>query len=162
MRTKVVIFYLEILSIILAMCFGLGSGSQEEISLQQKTVKADLIVIGRVIDAESSWDETKSNIYTYVSLSLEEVIKGCSSKKDITIKILGGAVGEIGAIVNEMPSFRKGERTLLFLERDLRSDNFFVVYGRYGKYEISQNNTVISKGVPLAEFLNEIRRYIPK
>jgi len=162
MRTKV--FVLSALSAILSMCFSLGLRSQEAIdveSLEQKTVKADLIVIGRVIDAESKWDETRSNIYSYVSLSLEEVIKGCSLKKDITIRITGGAVGEIAAIVQEMPSFRKGERAIVFLERDLRSDNYLVLYGRYGKYEISHGNTV-SGGVPLPEFLDKIRQYIPK
>jgi hypothetical protein len=162
-RTKV--FVPSALSVLLSVCVSPALRPQEAIdveSLEQKTVKADLIVIGRVIDAESKWDETRSNIYSYVSLSLEEVIRGCSSTKDITIRITGGAAGEIAAIVQEMPSFRKGERALVFLERDPHSDNFLVVYGRYGKYEISQNNTVISRGVPLAEFLNKIRQYIPK
>jgi hypothetical protein len=147
------------------MCFSLGLRSQEEISLEsleQKTVKADLIVIGRVIDAESRWNETKSNIYTYVSLSIEEEIKGHSTKEVITIKILGGAVGEIGTFIHEMASFRKGEKALVFLKRDLRSDYFVVLYGQYGKYEINQDDIVISGAVPLAEFLTEIRRYIPK
>ena len=167
-RTKV--FVLSALSALLSMCLGPALRSQERISiesleqnnLEQKTLKADLIVIGRVINGESKWDEKKSNIYTYVSLSLEEVIKGGSPKKDITIKILGGTVGEITGIVNEMPSFRKGERALVFLERDLRSDNYLVLTGRYGKFEISQNDIVTSGGVPLAEFLDEIRQYIPK
>ena len=162
--TRTRVFILAALSVVLSMCFSLGLRSQEAIdveSLEQKTVKADLIVIGRVIDAKSSWNETRSQIYTYVSLSLEEIIKGCSLKKDITIRITGGAVGEIGAVVPEMASFRKGERALVFLERDLHSDHYLVLYGRYGKYEISHGNTV-SGAVPLPEFLDKIRQYIPK
>ena len=163
MRTKT--FVLSALSAILSICFSLELKSQEEISvesLEQKTVKADLIVIGRVIDAKSSWDETKSNISTYVSLSIEEEIKGHSSKEDIVIRVPGGAVDEIGTRVPEMASFRKGERALVFLIRDLRSDYFFVLYGQYGKYEIDQDNMVTSDAVPLPEFLNEIRQFIPK
>jgi hypothetical protein len=125
-------------------------------------VKADLIVIGRAIDVKTRWDETRSMIYTYVSLSLEEAIKGCSSKKDIMIRVPGGVVDEIGTFVPEMASFRKGERALVFLIRDLRYDNCFVLYGQYGKYEIDQYNVVTSEEVPLPEFLNEIRRYMPK
>ena len=163
MRTKA--FVLSALSAILSMCFSLGLRSQEEISLEsleQKTVKADLIVIGRVIDVKSRWDATKSKISTYVSLSLEEAIKGCSSKKDIMIRIPGGVIDKIGTFVPEMASFRKGERALVFLIRDLRSDNYFVLYGQYGKYEIDQYNVVTSEEVPLPEFLNEIRQFIPK
>lgn len=162
MRTKA--FVLSALSAILSMCFSLGLRSQEEISvesLEQKTVKADLIVTGRVIDVKTRRNETRSNIYTYVSLSIQEAIKGHSSKKDIMIKVPGGVVGDIGTRVPEMAGFRKGERALVFLIRDLRSDYFFVLYGQYGKYEIDDDNMVMSEEVvPLAEFLNEIRQYI--
>jgi hypothetical protein len=164
MRTKV--FVLSALSAILSMCFSLGLRSQEAIdveSLEQKTVKADLIVIGRVIDVKTRWDETRSKIYTFVSLALEEAIKGHSSKKNIMIRVPGGEVDEIGTFVPEMASFRKGERALVFLIRDLRSDNFFVLYGQFGKYEIEQDNMVmLEEAVPLPEFLNKIRKYIPK
>lgn len=145
------------------MSFSLGLGSQEEMSLERKTGESDLIIIGRVIEVKTAWDETKSLIYTFVSLSVEENIKGYSPNKDVTIKIPGGIIeGEMGAWVPGMPRFQKGERVLLFLLRDSCSDNFFVANGVHGKYLITEENTVASEEVPLPAFLKEIRRNILK
>jgi hypothetical protein len=164
MRTKVAMFYLVIASVILATCFCLGFSFQREVSLEQKTAEADLIVVGKVEDVESRWDDpnSKSMIYTYVSLSVEEIVKGSSPGKDITIRFSGGVVDGIGAWTGGMPSFRKGDRVLLFLSRDLYSDNFFVLGGAIGKYQISPKNMVESTGKILPEFLEMVRRYIDK
>ena len=164
MRTKVFIVISAGFGLVFALCYHLGFCLQEEITLQQKTAEADLIVVGTVNNVEARWNDptSKSQIYTYVSLSLKEDVKGSSPDKDITIRILGGEVDGIGARVEGMPVFLKGEKVLVFLIRDLHSDNFFVLGGTAGKYQIGPDNMVGSTGKTLPEFLNEVRLYIDK
>jgi hypothetical protein len=160
--TRTYISILATLSMILSVSLLAAVESQTDASFKQKTAEADLIVVGRVTGEESKWSEPKKNIYTYAYISIEEYIKGFSLDKDITIRCLGGTVGDIVSAVPGMASFEKGERVVVFLIRDLRSDNFFVVRGMYGKYKIREDNTVASIEVSLPEFLDEIRRYIPE
>jgi len=163
MRTKSSIFVLSSLCAVFSMSLSLGLRSQVEMSLERKTVRADLIVTGRVIELKTAWNEPKTRIYTFVSLSIEENIKGASPNKEITIRVPGGIIeGEIGTRVPGMPSFRKEERVLLFLIRDPRSDNFFVLNGVSGKYLIAEDDMVASEEMSLLAFLKEIKQLIPK
>jgi len=161
MKTRSSVFGSAALSIIFILPPGSELGFQEELTLQQKAIKADLILVGKVTDAETR-EEPKGMIYTYITVSIEENIKGNPGKDKIIIRVTGGEVDGIAAIWEGMPSFSKGERVLVFLLQDLRfsPDCFFLVRGNQGKYSIAPNNIVLSIGKPLPEFVDEIRRYI--
>lgn len=165
MRTKVFIVISAGFGLVFAICSRLGFCLQEELSLQQKTARAELIVVGTVNNVEARWDNptSKSMINSYVSLSIEELIKGSPPDKDITITVAGGTVDGISAVIEGMPGFFKGEKVLVFLIRDNYSDNFVVLNCRAGKFSIRRvDNMVGSTGKTLPEFLDEVRLYITK
>ena len=163
MKTRSSVFGSAVLSIVFILSPGLEIGFQEKITLQKKTEEADLIVVGRVKNTETRWDDLtlKSMINGYVTLSIEEEIKGSSTEKDITIEVPGGMVDGVGVVIMApMAHFLKGERVLVFLLRDLHSSNFFVLGGIIGKYTIEPNNGMAFSGKSLSEFIAEIREYI--
>jgi hypothetical protein len=78
--------------------------------------EADQIVVADVLSVEAAWDLQRRAIHTTVSVGVRENWKGQSPGEGrITIRQLGGTVGEIEMKVHGMPRFEKGERSLLFL-----------------------------------------------
>ena len=53
---------------------------------------ANVIVTAEVIRVRSRWDDAVGGIYTYVTVRIEEVLKGNVSRRRITLKQLGGRV----------------------------------------------------------------------
>jgi hypothetical protein len=89
-----------------------------ESGVEDLTNKADSIVIGEVTDVKSEWNQERTAIYTYVTILVKEWVKGQSTDNTITIKQLGGKVGNIGMEVSECAKYAKGEEVLIFLESD--------------------------------------------
>jgi hypothetical protein len=103
---------------------------------------------------QSQWED--GNIFTYVSVSIEQYVKGAGDK-EVAIKIPGGRVGDIIQLVSDTPSFRIGERMLLFLK-----DDFFQVVGwRQGKFAIINRKVAVENVVEdETDFINRIRRIL--
>jgi hypothetical protein len=78
---------------------------------------AEQIVVGDVLSVESAWDENHRTIHTAVSVGVQESWKGTTpSGGRVSIRQLGGTVGDIEMSVHGMARFSTGERALLFLE----------------------------------------------
>ncbi len=124
--------------VVLMFCFiSQNIFSQERNSLENLTKRADIIIIGIVKKIESQWNKDKTRIWSFVKIDLEEIIKGNYVQKEITIRVLGGEVEDIGMEVSNSPKFKVNEHFLCFLQKD--SDNTFAVTGwEAGKY-IRQN-----------------------
>ncbi|MFY9571181.1 MAG: FG-GAP-like repeat-containing protein [Blastocatellia bacterium] len=101
-------------------------------------VEARAIVRGKVLSVASSFDEQHNNIYTYITIKVQEVLKGQISERRIVIKEPGGQVGEQGSIVFGTPQFKPGEKVLLYLDTwndgSLRVHEIFL-----GKFDIIQD-----------------------
>jgi len=80
----------------------------QKLSLQELTKKSDSIVMARVDDAIASWDAGHKEIYTYVTLSVIQPVKGSRDATTIMLRQLGGTVDNIASVVPGMPSFKKG------------------------------------------------------
>jgi len=118
-------------------------------SLEDLSREASSIVIGEVTDAQSFWED--GNIYTNVTISVEQYVKGAGGKQ-VTIKVLGGTVGDITQWVSDAPIFQIGERTLLFLRNDQ------VVGWHQGKFAIVNHELIVEDVlVDEADFINGIR-----
>jgi hypothetical protein len=78
------------------------------------TEGARVIVIGRVASITSHWDPA-GQILTDVKIMLDEILKGTVTAPELTIRQLGGRVGDVESRVEGSPAFRVGERVLLFL-----------------------------------------------
>jgi hypothetical protein len=72
------------------------------------------ILIGTVTDL-TAVRSPAGEIFTLVRVAVEEVVKGTVAAPVITLKEDGGAVGNQREVVFGTPSFRRGERVLLFL-----------------------------------------------
>src|SRR5713226_4312482 len=79
--------------------------------------KSDAIVIARALTSYAE-DSSEHGIETVTVLSIEEVLKGnLSPGTDVKIRVVGGVVGKRAKILPGAPSFRDGERVLVFLSR---------------------------------------------
>lgn len=155
--------------------------------------RSDSIIIGRVIEIlPSRWNtpdgikptsdgkmttskeefykqRKAKKIYTDVIIKVDRIIKNKSTPAMITVRTIGGEVGEYGMIVEDEAKFEAGENVLLFLTKeDTDTDNsagtHYRVYDmKYGKFSITNDNQAVRpdlpeayKKIPLEELLNSI------
>jgi hypothetical protein len=98
-------------------------------------IGARAIVRGKVGVIESSFDEQSGRIYTYITVKVQEVLKGQIAVRKIVLKELGGQVGDKINLVYGNPQFKKGERVLLYL--DTWADGSLRTYQMFlGKFNI--------------------------
>jgi hypothetical protein len=150
-------------AIILFICFAfLGIDSATalmlEMSTPELTQQAEGIVRGKVKDMKSEWDPEKRFIWTLVTISVSQSIKGNSpEKQDVVVKIPGGEVGDIGQRTEDAPIFTTGEEVILFLQPEVyREKKVFRVTGNFqGKHTI-KDNMLIEKKMPVETFLGQI------
>jgi len=90
-----------------------------ELKLEDLTKEADSILRGEVTDIRSEWNENKTRIYTYITLSVKERIKGASTGNVVTIRQLGGKVGRKSLSVSNSAIFEKGEEAVVFLKPEM-------------------------------------------
>src|SRR5437763_1576274 len=79
-------------------------------------IGARVIVTGKVLNIESSYDAQQDRIYTYVTVKVQQVLKGEISERRIVLKELGGQVGDRGLTIWGNPQFKRDERVLLYLD----------------------------------------------
>jgi putative Ig domain-containing protein/BACON domain-containing protein/matrixin/Ig-like domain-containing protein/S-layer family protein len=98
-------------------------------------VGARVIVRGKILSIESSFDEQQGRIFTYVKLKVQEVLKGQITERKIVIKELGGRVGDRISVVYGNPEFALGEQVLMYL--DTWKDGSLRTYQMFlGKFSI--------------------------
>jgi hypothetical protein len=98
--------------------------------------KSDSIVRARVEDQISRRDETNREIYTYITLSVLESVKGAKGEKSITIRQMGGSVDNLISYIPGMPTFKRGEEVVLFLSRKDGAGYPWVMGLQQGKYTV--------------------------
>ena len=126
----------------------------EQLSLEDLTTRASLIVVGRVTSAVST--SAGGAISTRVSVVPTTFVKG-SAPAPITFDVPGGTVGGIRLEVEDVPSFEPGEEVFLFLR-----DEFFRVVGWYqGKLPI-RDGKVVGPNVPLPDFAASVKEIVKR
>src|SRR5438309_10846587 len=58
--------------------------------------QASAVVLGRVTALESHWDAARGQIFTDVTLAVEEVLAGPALPASVTLRQPGGRIGKIG------------------------------------------------------------------
>ena len=136
-------------------------------SIEELTSEADSILIGKVEKIESRWNEERTLIYTYVTISVKQYTKtlsGVGEVQEIIVKVRGGEVGDIGLRVSDTPQFREGEEVFLFLRMEKLP--LFSVAGLFqGKYTIEEGrvkNRILGLEVPLDSFISQIKGILQK
>jgi len=79
-------------------------------------IRARAIVRGKVLAIESGPDDKQGFIYTFITLKVQEVLKGQITQRKIVLKEPGGQYGNRGSVVFGTPAFSTGENVVLYLD----------------------------------------------
>ncbi len=110
----------------------------KQMSLRDLAKKSNAIVLAQVEDATSRYDSNKE-IYTYITLRVLEPVKGPKADAVLTIRQLGGVVGDIASIVPGTPTFKRGEEVVVFLTKNDAAGYPWVMGLQQGKYTVSSD-----------------------
>lgn len=108
----------------------------QKFSRQDLAKKSESIVVGKVDDVVSRQDASNKEIYTFITISVTESVKGAKGEKFVTIRQLGGSVGNLISVVPGMPSFKPGEQVVVFLSPKDQAGYPWVMGLQQGKYSI--------------------------
>ncbi|MFQ5454276.1 MAG: hypothetical protein ACE5D6_08835, partial [Candidatus Zixiibacteriota bacterium] len=109
---------------------------------------------------ESRWNAEHTMIYTYIEIALSNLLKGTNAGDAVTVKLLGGAVGNIVTVMTGAPHFRTEEEILLFI-RTVNQEpfaDFPTVTGfAQGKFNIQTtpgaNSKIVTRDISATEFV---------
>jgi len=148
------IAYLMALVMLSALLPSLAFAIVSKASLDDLTLRSDAIVVGTVTKASSFWQDGR--IYTNVTISVEQTVKGGSLHPEITLRQAGGEVDGVGEWVEDEPGFAVGERAVLFLGR-AGPDSFELTGAFQGKLPVENDHVFLQdKYVPLSALLERV------
>ena len=158
-------------------------GAMIAYSTEELTNQSESIIIGTVLEMNSYWNEDKTLIFTDTLIQVQEFIKGSFAENPITVRHIGGTIGDLVLKVSDTPNFQLNDEVILFLNNDPESENIKILQARtQGKYSILENELThekevvfesgvrvdkaggvfVEKGqkIALAEFINQIQTII--
>lgn len=78
---------------------------------------AAAIVVARVVDIRTVWNSRTRQVFTDVTVAVDEVLAGDVPTRSVTVRLLGGRIGDVHVWVDGNPEFQPGEAAVLFLSR---------------------------------------------
>ena len=112
-----------------------------EVSFPDLCADAELIFEGQVINHSTSQDPATGNIWTEVSFRMIEKIKGPEVEDTLTLRFLGGTVGDMTLKISDMHVPALNEHGIYFVE-SLRENLVNPLLGwSQGHYLIETDNT---------------------
>jgi hypothetical protein len=153
-----------ILAILLIVIFipQLAHSQVKSATMNELTTAADMIIIGKVQEMNSEWNDQKTRIYTRVTLSVDECMKGDPSVQSIELRQPGGEIGEIGEFYSHTAKFAEEEEVLLFVEKD-KQNKLHICHGINGKFSIKLNQLtkqVMINNRPIDTVRQEIQKIV--
>lgn len=133
-------------SLVLCLSFMVWSGVTAlmiEYDLNQLVKESSDIIIGKVTDKKSEWNENKTKIFTEVTINVNEAVKG-DAAGTIKIKFKGGQVTNpdgtgVGMGVSDTPKFDINEEVFVFLQNEKDAKIFKVTANYQGKFSITKD-----------------------
>lgn len=108
-----------------------------ELSLEDLSREAGMIVEAKVTTVVTQWDKDSSIIYTYVRMNIQDDLIGEDEDNEIIIKQPGGQIGSSFLHVEGTTPYTVGEEDVLFLFKDRKNPGTYQTLGMYqGKYQI--------------------------
>lgn len=142
-----------------------ASAQLRKLTTEALTNKAECVAIGKVTGMRSEWNKDKTRIYTHVTISVDQYVKGERSEKYLTITHLGGEVREIGELYTHAPKFSIDEEVLIFVKKD-KKNNLRITGGANGKLRITKSavtgEKMIRKTILLDDFTSQIKSIVKK
>jgi hypothetical protein len=121
-----------------------------KLDLPQLVRESDSIVQGRIDNVYSQWDAQLKVIFTYVSVHIDDPLKG-QPRQSVLIRQLGGKVGALNMSIPGMPRFNNGDEVIVFLKGNPEG-TYHVVGLNQGKYEVIDDFAISNvSGVSLVD-----------
>jgi hypothetical protein len=98
--------------------------------------QSDIIAVGECADESSGWED-QGLITTTVRFRLHRVFKGSVSRA-LTVKVLGGRVGDESMSASHGATLAAGEQVVLFLKHSEFGDYYVVAGGEQGKVVVDE------------------------
>lgn len=102
-------------ALLLVAALQLNASSVIPTDVVRQVDEADLIFVGTVTETKSVPTKDGTFAWTYVTLSVDETLKGSTSAPTLTLRMAGGQVGNRVVEVAGGPAFQEGGRHLLFI-----------------------------------------------
>ena len=133
----------------------------QKIRVEDLTKEADVIVIGDIKEVESRWSLGRTTINTYVTLSVENYIKGGEGQETLTIITQGGSKWGFTVWVEDTAFFTKNEKVLVFLKK--AGHEYSVAGWAQGKYIVENEDVrdISGEKVSLKDFLRRVEDAMP-
>ncbi len=150
--------FIVVLSLSIAVPRLLHATTLIEFTDRDLAIDADIILRGEVTSTWTEWGPENRYIYTYGTVSVDEVYKGYVDGGEYIIKRPGGRIGDAAMVVHETAEFRVGNDLILFLLDDPSYESN-VLGWRQGMFTVS-DGVVVENGKTVEKFIAEIHRYI--
>jgi hypothetical protein len=109
------------------------------LDIEQMSEIAAVVTVGEVERVQASWNDDHTKIYTRITVRTTEVLKGGRDLESVTLKLIGGRVGEAIARLPGTPEFEPGQRVLMFLEPREDRDGYLLIGMFQGLYRLDEN-----------------------
>jgi hypothetical protein len=143
-KTKLVVSLLMALAVLLLGSVPANSTTLVRMSVAQMTRAAQLVVRARCVNNSTAWDH--GEIWTFSTFAVEETWKHSAAaaananlNSYLTVRLLGGTVGNLNSVISGVPRFTPGEEVVLFLERSPNGD-YSVVSWVQGTFRIHEDS----------------------
>ena len=127
-----------ITSVCIASFAAEAAGQSGVIAPEDLAKRAEVVAVGKVSALVSQWNADHSRIYTTVTLSVDQYLKGGSAAGALTLVVAGGEVDGVGEVYSHTAAFRRDENVLVFAEKD-RQGNLRVSHGQQGKFDVTKD-----------------------
>lgn len=123
-------------------------------SPEQLVRESHRIVIGTVTTQKMFWNEAHDRIHTEFTIQVDRNLKG-DPERPVSVRILGGHVGDRELVVSGTPKLEVGEKVLLFLKD--RIEFHAVTHMALGKWSIRTIDGVemVSQGPALGTVVRQ-------
>jgi hypothetical protein len=91
------------------------ASSVRKVTLDEMVQQSEFVFEGKVLTIEAT-EESPRRIYTYATFEILEIIKGEYPKSTISLRFLGGTVGNATMAVSDMQFPKVGEYGIYFVE----------------------------------------------
>ncbi len=110
----------------------------ERMSVAKMAQHSQLVVRAQCVANSVAWDA--GEIWTFTTFDVEDSWKGAptAAARQVTVRLLGGSVGNLTSTVSGVPRFHPGEEVVLFLQPTARGD-FSIVSWVQGTFRIHRD-----------------------
>ena len=140
--------------------YGRALAQTEKSRLAELTKEAEAVVVGKVTGVRSEWSSDRKRIFSKVSLSVDQYIKGDTPARTVVITQLGGEIDGVGELYSHTARFSKDEEVLVFVKKD-RQNNLVVAGGEDGKFKVTKDERTGEKmvhgGLTLKKFTSDVK-----